>query len=143
MAEDFYDFLLTSHRFNLTEPKDYFINDTCYGDDLGKWLRGRLTTEGFETTEPVQEDWGWFMTVEYDDQNYVIAMNGNAAEIEGTDPNLGEWRISVQKLRSAKEKFFKKNKLTADDQLITMLSRIMSTEENMRITGVETSFNDE
>ena len=28
-----YDIIFTTDRFNLSEPKDYFINDCCYGDD--------------------------------------------------------------------------------------------------------------
>ena len=49
--------------FNCTEPKDYFINDGCFGDDLCRWLIGELRVRGYQTAdEPGQEDFGWYFT---------------------------------------------------------------------------------
>ena len=31
-----------SSAFNTTQPKDYFINPGCFGDDVAKWLMGEL-----------------------------------------------------------------------------------------------------
>ena len=50
-----------STAFNTTEPKDYFINECCFGDDLAKWLIGQLRAKGFQTDDaPGQEDFGWY-----------------------------------------------------------------------------------
>jgi hypothetical protein len=51
-----------STAFNLAEPKDYFINPCCFGDDVAKWLIGELRKQGLETDEkPGQEDFGWYL----------------------------------------------------------------------------------
>ncbi len=50
-----------STLFNCTEPKDYFINDCCFGDDVARWLIARLRAQGVQTAdEPSQEDFGWY-----------------------------------------------------------------------------------
>jgi hypothetical protein len=55
-----------STAFNCTEPKDYFINECCFGDDVCQWLIGELRGRGFiATSEPGQEDFGWFATFEF------------------------------------------------------------------------------
>lgn len=47
--------------FNTSEPKEYFINPCCFGDDLAKWLITALRKAGFQTDdEPGQEDFGWY-----------------------------------------------------------------------------------
>jgi hypothetical protein len=57
------EFLFESTRFNCTEPKDYFINEGCFGDDVALWLIERLQKQGVETAaKPDQEDFGWYFT---------------------------------------------------------------------------------
>jgi len=52
-----------SDAFNRTEPKDYFINDCCFGDDVCRWLIQQLRARGLRTAdEPSQEDFGWYFT---------------------------------------------------------------------------------
>ena len=51
-----------STAFNTTEPREYFINDCCFGDDVGRWLIARLQAAGVDVDpEPGQEDFGWFI----------------------------------------------------------------------------------
>jgi hypothetical protein len=51
-----------STAFNMTKPKDYFINPCCFGDDLAEWLIGELRKQGMRTDEkPGQEDFGWYL----------------------------------------------------------------------------------
>jgi hypothetical protein len=51
-----------SAAFNMAEPKDYFINPCCFGDDVARWLIGELHKQGFEADEkPGQEDFGWYL----------------------------------------------------------------------------------
>jgi len=40
-----------STAFNMTQPKDYFINACCFGDDLAEWLIGELRKQGIGTDE--------------------------------------------------------------------------------------------
>jgi hypothetical protein len=54
-----------STAFNIVEPRDYFINPRCFGDDVAKWLIGELRKQGEETDEkPGQEDFGWYLNFE-------------------------------------------------------------------------------
>lgn len=69
----------TSSYFNTTEPKDYFINPCCFGDDVAKWLieqfkdRGVDTDEnpGLLTTAPIIHDVRWHMERNFDLGNDV------------------------------------------------------------------------
>jgi len=54
-----------STAFNMTEPKDYFINPCCFGDDVAAWLIRELRREGMGTDDkPRQEDFGWYLNFE-------------------------------------------------------------------------------
>ena len=98
-----YDVLFTSDRFNLSEPREYFINDCCYGDDVAGWLVERLARAGLAPTEPGQEDWGWYFEVRYEPATYFVGVGGNADE-DASGNNQGEWRLIVEKHRTLWEK---------------------------------------
>jgi hypothetical protein len=52
-----------STAFNLAEPKAYFINPCCFGDDVAKWFIQELRVRGYQAAdEPGQEDFGWYFT---------------------------------------------------------------------------------
>lgn len=54
-----------STAFNMSEPKEYFINPCCFGDDVATWLIGELRKQGLNTDEkPGQEDFGWYLNFE-------------------------------------------------------------------------------
>lgn len=50
-----------SSAFNTTVPKDYFVNERCFGDDLTRSMRERLHVAGLHAEEPGQEDFGWYL----------------------------------------------------------------------------------
>jgi hypothetical protein len=69
-----------SREFNLTEHRDHFINEGCYGDGLGRWLVVRLRATGIETDpEPRPEDFGWYVNYIVDDEKFC-AVIGNVGE---------------------------------------------------------------
>ncbi len=50
-----------SSAFNMSEPKEYFINPCCFGDDVARWLAEQLRGKGYQAAEvPGQEDFGWY-----------------------------------------------------------------------------------
>jgi len=54
-----------STAFNMTEPKEYFINPCCFGDDVARWLIDELRKRGVKADEkPGQEDFGWYLNFE-------------------------------------------------------------------------------
>lgn len=61
-----------SDKFNQTEPRDYFINPNCFGDDLAKYLMAMLREKGVGVEEdgPDQEDFGWYLNFIHEGQSY-------------------------------------------------------------------------
>ncbi len=75
-----------STAFNCTEPKDYFINDRCFGDDVARRLIQQLRAQGIQTAgEPGQEDFGWYLTFHagFSEHCFVIGFQPN-------DPATGD-----------------------------------------------------
>jgi len=129
------DLLFESARFNLSEPRDYFINDCCFGDDLAKWLVERLRERCLAATDPDQEDWGWYFDVRLDGDAYFVGVGGLGGEHE--DPNRGEWRLIVEKHRTLWQKMTGANGLAADERILAILQEAMLSEPGVTFVGVE------
>ena len=52
-----------SDRFAVYPDEEQQVNPDLSGKRLAEFLRDNLHTEGIETEEPVQEDWGWAVRV--------------------------------------------------------------------------------
>jgi hypothetical protein len=52
-----------SDRFQPLEGEENFINPDLWGKRLADFLREGLARQGFETKEPIAEDWGWVVPV--------------------------------------------------------------------------------
>jgi hypothetical protein len=52
-----------SNSFPALEGEEELINPDLWGKQLADFLSDGLRTEGFETTEPIAEDWGWRLNV--------------------------------------------------------------------------------
>lgn len=50
-------------RFPPLEGEEKLINPDRFGKQLADFLREGLRTQGFETKEPIAEDWGWVVPV--------------------------------------------------------------------------------
>jgi hypothetical protein len=83
-----------STAFNCTQPRDYFINDCCFGDDLCKWLIARLRARGVQTAdEPGQEDFGWYFTFTVDAAEHCFVLG-----FQPNDPAKGDrWLGSIER----------------------------------------------
>jgi hypothetical protein len=76
-----------SAAFNMSNPKDYFINPCCFGDDVAEWLIGELRKQGVRTDEkPGQEDFGWYLNFDTADvsHTFVIGHRPNGETESGT-----------------------------------------------------------
>lgn len=81
--------IFESEAFNHTEPKDYFINPCCFGDDLARWLMEELVGRGIVVdAEPGQEDFGWYFDFSVDDEKYCLVIGGDEE---------GEWSLVVER----------------------------------------------
>ena len=52
-----------SDKFPPYEGEEEKVNPGRWGQRLAEFLRDRLRAEGFETEEPLAEDWGWVVRV--------------------------------------------------------------------------------
>jgi len=85
-----------SLSFNTTEPKDYFINPYCFGDDVAKWIMQRLKRIGISTSnEPGQEDFGWYFNFELPDATYCLVVGYRPGETNKD----GLWVCQIERHR--------------------------------------------
>jgi hypothetical protein len=69
-----------STAFNMAEPKDYFINPCCFGDDVAMWLIGELRKQGLTTDEkPGQEDFGWYLNFKVTETSHTLVIGHRPA----------------------------------------------------------------
>jgi hypothetical protein len=126
-VHDRIDILFETARFNLSEVKEHFINDCCFGEDLAAWLRGRLNSNGMRALEPYQEDWGWEFSVKDSVGSYYVGVGGNAAA-GAANKNQGEWRVMISKRRSLWDRLTGKNKLSAGEPIISSIRTVLEAE---------------
>jgi hypothetical protein len=85
-----------SAAFNTSEPRDYFLNPGCFGDDVARWLIQRLQEEGIQPVgEPEQEDFGWYIAFCADNATHQFLIGfrpGDAAE-------SGDWVGWIERKR--------------------------------------------
>jgi hypothetical protein len=86
--------IFQSMAFNTSEPKEYFINECCFGDDLAKWLMEELQARGIETgAEPGQEDFGWYFRYQLGEADYDLVIGYRPGE----DGQAGDWICTIER----------------------------------------------
>jgi len=113
-----------------------FINPCCFGEDLVAWLRQELVERQVQTRESYQEDWGWELPATIDGQSYYLCVSGNAEETSAK-PDEGEWGIIVEKKRSMFQRITGKGKITRDDGMLGLVSKILEGEPMIRGVHLE------
>ncbi len=134
MATTRFDVVFSTGRFNLREPKDYFINDCCFGDDVARWLAEQLRARGMEATDPDQEDWGWYLNVRCRGTAYFVGVGGTPPE---RPAECGEWRLVVEKHRTLRDRLTRRNYMAEDDPLLAVLTSIVCSERDFAFVGIE------
>lgn len=112
-------------RFNLSDVKEDFINDCCFGEDFSNWITEELTKNGAQSDVVCMEDFGWFNAVESNNQIYGLAISGYSEEQED-NPNYGSWFLSFDKNRKFKEVIFGKNKESKDEPIFELVIKILT-----------------
>lgn len=108
-----------SEKFNLTDNKEYFINEGCFGDDLGKWLISQLRAAGAEPeAEPSQEDFGWYVNYTFKAQPFC-AVIGN---VEGEF-----WFIVVERVTGFFGSILGSRNRNVPSGGVTLIHRILSS----------------
>lgn len=79
-------FQFRSLLFNISVPRDYFINPNCFGDDAAVWMIQNLNERGIVTAnEPGQEDFGWYFTFVVKDVEHCLLIG-----FQPNDPARGD-----------------------------------------------------
>lgn len=130
------DLVFSTDRFNLSQPRDYFINDCCFGDDAASWLVDQLRARGITATDPDQEDWGWYFDAQFGGTSYFVGVGGNSNEENPTN-NRGEWRLMVEKHRTLWEKITGANQLDDHDAFVTLLHEIVTHDSDLQLLAAE------
>lgn len=85
-----------SSNFNNKEPRSYFINPCCFGDDVGKWLGEEFEQRGHETADdPGQEDFGWYIDVSVAGHWHCFVIGFS----EGDESDPGQWVIWIERAK--------------------------------------------
>ena len=100
--------MFQSGDFNCTEPREYFINDCCFGDDVAKWMREKLNAAGYAAAEPGQEDFGWYLPFEVSGKEYFWIVGFRP----GDPPDPGSW-IAIIERRGFLRMLLRKNRIVS------------------------------
>src|SRR5688572_31743942 len=83
-------FEFCSRHFNISVPREYFINPCCYGDDLAWWLIEKLNALDIKTSsEPGQEDFGWYFTFTVNEVEHCVVVGFQPNDLESGDRWIG------------------------------------------------------
>jgi hypothetical protein len=123
--------------FEHREVKPHFINPCCFGEDFAGWLRSQLAdlgSEGFELSEPIQEDYGWgFWATPGPDPFWVtLSFCG-----DGPTEEPAEWVVSVgyDPGLSLFKRLFHKPDREALARLRTRVWKVLGSTPSIRVVG--------
>lgn len=109
--------LFESDRFEPFLPDECQVNPNVLGFELAQWLSRELARNGFVTSYPSEEDWGWFLDRAEGDAEYMICCSGEATG------NRHSWRIFVARPKG----FFQR--MTHDsrcDEILEIVERLLA-----------------
>jgi hypothetical protein len=109
--------------FEHREVKPHFINDCCFGEDFAEWLRQRLANgHGVESSDPIQEDYGWGLWVTQGKDKFWIALSYVG---DGPTEAPAQWVISMTRPTSLNivRRLFSKPDLTTMKALHARIRR--------------------
>ena len=119
--------LFRSSAFNTTEVRDYFINDCCFGDDLGKWLIAKLRAAGIETDdEPDQEDFGWFFNFKVPVGEHCCILAFQEDEPEGI------WHLTLERKRGLLGSMFGGRSKGIDEVAVAAITKALEAAPEIR-----------
>lgn len=112
--------------FEHRQVKPHFINDCCFGEDFAQWLRQRLANSGFESSNPIQEDYGWGLWITLEKDKFWIALSYVG---DGPTEAPAQWVISMTRPTSLNivRSLFGKPDLTTMEALQVRIRRELET----------------
>lgn len=115
--------------------KPHFINPCCFGEDFARWLRDRLASlreEGFELSEPIQEDYGWGLWATRGRDTFWIALSFCG---DGPSEAPAEWVVSLgyDPGLNLLKRLFHKADTAALDRVRARVWEVLRTAPGMRV----------
>ena len=127
---------VTTDLFEATTPGENFINDRCFGEDFAEWLGERLLPSVSSVSEPIQEDWGWVLLVEFQGSCFTLTI-GIMEEWIAHIPS--QWQIGVVWERTQNlRRLFGRPPVEQLGTLVGLVRQILESEPQMRV-GPESS----
>lgn len=83
---------LFTSRFNTEIINPNFINPCCFGEDFAVWLKQQMQKQDLKVTDIGQEDWGWYLLLDYQGKTFTI---GISTMDEGINASPAEWQIMI------------------------------------------------
>ncbi|AKJ28932.1 hypothetical protein [Caldimonas brevitalea] len=81
-------------------PEECQTNPGVYGFELAFWLARALAAQGFVTSYPMEEDWGWFIEYTHGELEVTVGCCSAAEEGAGYTGKPVEWSIFARPHRS-------------------------------------------
>ena len=79
-----------SSAFNVSEPKEQFINPCCFGYDVARWLAEQLRDKEYLAANvPGQEDFGWYFSFLVDGIEYCFVIGHRPSDANGEGVWIG------------------------------------------------------
>ncbi|KTD90355.1 hypothetical protein [Pseudoalteromonas sp. H71] len=122
-----------SNLFKPFLPEDSQVNPQVYGAELAYWLSQNLAKKGIFTSYPEYEDWGWFIELIVDDNEYWVCC-GN---IEGESD---QWTCFLKRLSKG---FFNKNNAPIEPAIPLLQALRSLLQETEAISNIEWSFDND
>jgi len=120
-----------STSFNTTEPKPYFINPCCFGDDLARWLIGQLRGRGVDTDEkPGQEDFGWYLDFQIAGVRSTFVVGFGFPPLDASAD--GTWIGWIERSRGFLGSVLGRRNRYIDPSAVELMHTILSTSPNFR-----------
>lgn len=112
--------------FEHRQVKPHFINDCCFGEDFAQWLRQRLANSEFESSNPIQEDYGWGLWITLEKDKFWIALSYVG---DGPTEAPAQWVISMTRAASLNivKRLFSKPDPTTMEALQARIRRELET----------------
>jgi len=123
------EFSFKSTAFNCTQPREYFINPGCFGDDLARWLIAKLKERGIETgSGPGQEDFGWYFTFWVSDVEHCLVLG-----FQPNDPSAGDqWLGWLERQAGFLSSLTGGRKRGISPKAVSLINEILTTAPEIR-----------
>jgi len=119
-----------NEAFNTHQPRPYFINPGCFGDDVLEWLAKALAARGVKVVgKPGQEDFGWYLRFEFDGNEYCFVLGyrpGDSINSHQQGEQRGLWIGTLERSRNLLGSILGFRRLGIERSAVELLGAVLS-----------------